>query len=409
MKFTGLKIKILSGAIVPLVLLLILGLISINSINTISETNEKVEHTHNVLAESNSIIGSAVDMETGMRGYLLAGQESFLAPYKGGEEATYKQLMSLKKTVNDNPKQVKRLEEVESTLKAWQSNVTEPNIALRRKIGDAKTMNDMAELVGEARGKVYFDKFRGQIATFIERESTLMEKRRTEFSNAENEVTKNFNLLQQTTEWVEHTHKVLEAAELVLAHAVDMETGMRGYLLAGEKGFLEPYNNGKKAFFKDIKALKETVNDNPAQVKRLNETEKLISDWLANVVEPVIELRVQVNRGNKMLEDIDNYVSRQKGKQYFDAFRKNIAEFSSIERNLMTKRQQDAKTAEQEVDKNLKVMKHNEEMVTHTYKVIAQANDILSSAVNMETGMRGYLLAGQEGFLTPYKEGEKLF
>ena len=27
-------------------------------------------------------------------------------------------------------------------------------------------MNDMARLVGEARGKVYFDKFRGQIETF---------------------------------------------------------------------------------------------------------------------------------------------------------------------------------------------------------------------------------------------------
>lgn len=409
MNFTGLKIKILSGAIVPLVLLLILGLISINSINTISETNDMVEHTHKVLAESNNIISSAVDMETGMRGYLLAGQEGFLAPYEGGEKATYKQLTSLKNTVNDNPKQVKRLEEVESTLKAWQSNVTEPNIALRRKIGDAKTMNDMAALVGEARGKVYFDKFRGQIGTFIERESTLMEKRRMDFSNAEKEVKTNFKLLQETTEWVEHTHKVLESAELVLAYAVNMETGMRGYLLAGEKDFLEPYNKGKKSFFKDINVLRETVSDNPAQVKRLNEIEKLISDWLANVVDPVIELRAQVSRGISTLEDIDDYVSKQKGKQYFDAFRSKIAEFSDIERNLMAKRQQDAKTANQGVAEHLESMDKNEKWVSHTYKVIAQANDILAAAVNMETGMRGYLLAGQEAFLAPYKDGEKYF
>jgi len=55
--------------------------------------------------------------------------------------------------------------------------VTEPAIELRKLIGDAKTMNDMADLIGEARGKVYFDKFRGQIGTFIEREQALMEIR----------------------------------------------------------------------------------------------------------------------------------------------------------------------------------------------------------------------------------------
>jgi len=409
MNFTGLKIKILFGAIVPLVLLLVLGLISINSINTISDTNEMVEHTHKVLAESNSIISSAVDMETGMRGFLLAGQEGFLDPYKGGEKATYQELGSLKNTVSDNPRQVKRLDEVESTLKAWQKNVTEPNIALRQKIGDAKTMNDMAALVGEARGKVYFDKFRGQISTFIERENSLMTTRRTEFENAEKAVVANFEILKKTSEWVEHTHKVLEATTLILAHAVDMETGMRGYLLAGEEGFLEPYTKGKAAFYEDINKLRETVNDNPAQVKRLNETEKLISDWLSNVTEPVIKKRAQVSRGIGTLEDIEAYVAKKKGKQYFDAFREKIAEFSVIERKLMNKRQQDAKKAEKEVAKNLQVMTENEKMVTHTYKVIARANDILASAVNMETGMRGYLLAGQESFLTPYNEGETQF
>jgi len=98
MKLTGLKAKILLGAIVPLVLLLILGLVSINSINNITETNNRVEHTYKVLAQSKNIIGSAVDMETGMRGYLLAGEDGFLEPYKNGEIATYKQITSLKQT-----------------------------------------------------------------------------------------------------------------------------------------------------------------------------------------------------------------------------------------------------------------------------------------------------------------------
>ncbi len=83
----------------------------------------------------------------------------------------------LKKTVSDNPAQVKLLNEVEQTIAAWVKNVTEPTIALRRKIGDAKTMNDMAKLVGEARGKVFFDKFRKLMAAFSAEETALMETR----------------------------------------------------------------------------------------------------------------------------------------------------------------------------------------------------------------------------------------
>jgi len=171
MNILGIKTKIVGGILIPLIFMLALGITSMISIKSIVDTNGAVDHTHEVLKQAGGIIGSAVDMETGMRGYLLAGQEGFLDPYKGGEQATYAGISAMKSTVSDNPRQVSRMEEVEKTLKAWQSNVTEPTIDLRRQVGDAKTMNDMASLVGEARGKVYFDKFRGQIKTFIDRES----------------------------------------------------------------------------------------------------------------------------------------------------------------------------------------------------------------------------------------------
>ena len=104
---------------------MMLGGISVYSINRIVDTNEMVEHTHEVLGDAAAIVGSAVDMETGMRGYLLAGQESFLDPYHGGEEATYSGIAALQETVNDNPAQVpERLAEVEKVLREWQEKVT---------------------------------------------------------------------------------------------------------------------------------------------------------------------------------------------------------------------------------------------------------------------------------------------
>ncbi len=403
------KPKILLGGPVPLVLLLIIGGLSVFSINKIVATNESVTHTFNVLGKAQGIIGSAVDMETGMRGYLLAGQEGFLAPYQGGEKATYEGITELQKTVSDNPKQVARLGEVEKVLREWQAKVTEPTIQLRRDIGDAETMNDMAALVGEARGKVFFDKARGQVATFIGRETELLGKRRQHFEAAQASVQKDFELTRKTTGWVEHTNKVLAAAAKLLADAVDMETGMRGFLLAGEEGFLDPYKAGKKNFFKDVKALQQTVSDNPAQVARLKKIEATIHDWNTKVTDPIIALRRQVGSGQGKLEDIEARVQRKAGKKYFDAFRGMIAEFSKIEEGLMKQRQAAAKSAAERVEGNLDIMNKNEKWVTHTYQVIDRANAIMAAAVDMETGMRGYLLAGKEDFLDPYKAGSKRF
>ncbi len=306
LKIAGLKTKtkVLLGICSPMVLLVALGGISVYSINSIVDTNKQVDHTHVVLGEAAAIVSSAVDMETGMRGYLLAGEDGFLDPYRGSQEATYSGIASLQKTVDDNPAQVERLAEAERILREWQENVTEPTIALRGDIGDAETMNDMADLVGEARGKVYFDRFRGQIATFIGREATLLNERRGEFQTAQGAVGENFGLVQDTTGWVGHTHEVLADAAKLLADAVDMETGMRGYMLAGEEGFLDPYNAGKASFFEGMAALQETVNDNPAQVERLQAPEATIAEWIDKVTEPAIALRRDVNNGVRPLEAI---------------------------------------------------------------------------------------------------------
>ncbi len=194
------KPKILIGIGTPMVMLVILGIVSVVAIMSIVDSNERVNHTNKVLRKAAAIVGSAVDMETGMRGYLLAGQDVFLNPYKDGEKATYEEIAALQKTVNDNPKQVKRLGEAGKILKEWQAKVTEPTIALRREIGDADTMNDMAKLVGEARGKKYFDKFRSQIETFIGRERTLLVKRALELAAAKVAVDKNFKTVADSVD-----------------------------------------------------------------------------------------------------------------------------------------------------------------------------------------------------------------
>ena len=409
-KNVSLRVKIIGGSCITLILMVILGIISINATGSLTETGKSVNHTYEVIGEANNILASAVNMETGMRGYLLAGKEGFLAPYTQGKEDFHKEIASLSKTVDDNPAQVQLLGEAKATIDEWVQKITEPTIALRREIGDAKSMNDMAALVQKEKGKVYFDKFRGQIATFIGREEKLMNERQKTAQEATGQNDVNARLIANTTKMVNHTYEVIGEANNILASAVDMETGMRGYLLAGKEGFLAPYTAGKKKFGELIASLSRTVNDNPAQVKLLAEIKANINGWVDKVTEPAIALRKRVGFGTgTTMDDIATLVGEAKGKVYFDKFRGQINTFIGRETKLMHERLKSAEAATVAAAENRKLIADTTQSVEHTHHVIATANDILASAVNMETGSRGYLLAGREGFLAPYTAGMKRF
>ncbi|PLX79236.1 MAG: chemotaxis protein [Desulfuromonas sp.] len=332
------RTKLLMGNGVVLALLVVLSIVVYTSVNSLLETFWWVDHTHVVLEEAEHLEASAVDMETGMRGYLLAGKEDFLDPYKHGFEEFEKMVAELSKTVDDNPAQVQLLRETKATIDDWRKNVTEPMIELRREIGDAATMNDMAKLIQKKEGKTYFDKFRGQVATFIGREEILLEKREEQARKSTDA-----QKLRELNAWVIHTYKVIEEANEILASAVDMETGMRGFLLAGRDEFLEPYVGGKKKFFELVASLSQTVDDNPAQVALLGEMKTTIEGWNANVVEKQINLRREIGDA-KTMDDMAHLVAEAKGKVYFDKFRGQILEFQNRERTLMEERKASMET-----------------------------------------------------------------
>lgn len=345
---SSLRVKIFAGIAAPLVFMLVLGVSTYLHILEVQESNRWVNHTHDVIEVAKDIIAGAVDMETGMRGYLLAGKEEFLEPYEAGSTATYQKIAELQRTVSDNPAQVKRLGQIRETLETWQTQVVEGQIALRREVGDSKTMNDLSRLVQQGRGKAYFDKFRGQIALFMEREQQLLDQRTEQSLKAERRIENSgdvervsslLQVLKENREWVTHTHQVLEKAQAILASAVDMETGMRGYLLAGEGSFLEPYDAGSRLFAQQIEELQEKVNDNPEQVELLGEMKVVIGEWTRDVVEPMIELRTAIGHGATM-DDVARRVGKAEGKIFFDQFRNQIGLFIQEEKRLMEIRQQ---------------------------------------------------------------------
>lgn len=185
LKFTT---KLYAGYGVVLSLMVSITLVVLFSVKSLEDNFNWVNHTHEVLAKASKIEAAAVDMETGMRGFLLAGKEQFLDPYKQGK-AQFNQLSDeLADAVADNPAQVALLTESKRTIDNWINIIAEKQIVLRRQVGNEKTMDDVATLVGQAKGKQYFDKFRQQIATFKATESNLMAKRMVSLAQTESTV-----------------------------------------------------------------------------------------------------------------------------------------------------------------------------------------------------------------------------
>ncbi len=403
-----LKTKMALGSCISLALLVVLGTVTFFSNRTLLDSGRMVNHTHVVIEEAMSVLASAVDMETGMRGYLLAGKESFLEPYHNGYEGFMKRVGELKEEVSDNPAQVTLLAEMVENIQGWRKDVTEPTIELRRRIGNAWTMDDMADMVGEARGKVFFDRFRGKIAEFIQREEELMNARRAVSEEKAVKGAETVKTLGENSKWVAHTHDVMGHARDILAAAVDMETGMRGFLLAGKEQFLDPYNEGQDRFEKLVAETMVLVGDNPAQRALLDGIAKSCEQWRVEVAEPAVKLRRVVGNGNTM-DDVAALVGEEKGKKYFDRLRRQIGAFVQREEHLLVMRETAAREASNELVVTLDALVEASEMVNHTHGVIEGAMKIEAAAVDMETGMRGYLLAGKKEFLGPYRNGEKRF
>jgi CHASE3 domain sensor protein len=79
---------------------------------------------------------------------------------------------------------------------------------------------------------------------------------------------------------VAHSISVRANAERVLGQVRDAETGQRGYLLTGDRRFLEPYEAALAAVPIETDSLRRLVRDNPEQIRRADEIRQVVADKL---------------------------------------------------------------------------------------------------------------------------------
>lgn len=138
----------------------------------------------------------------------------------------------------------------------------------------------------------------------------------------------------QASDWIEHTHLVLTELETALSTMKDAETGQRGYLLTGDKRYLEPYYTAVAEIDRQLQELKELTADNPNQQRRIVSLEREIRVKLAELKETILL------RQTKGFKEAWQVVISGKGNQTMDAIRSIVAEMKREENQLLEQRNQ---------------------------------------------------------------------
>ena len=79
---------------------------------------------------------------------------------------------------------------------------------------------------------------------------------------------KSITQLENDSDLVEHTQKVIKTSTNLLQLMIDAETGMRGFVASNHEVFLDPYKAALPSIHSDITLLKSLVADNELQSKR---------------------------------------------------------------------------------------------------------------------------------------------
>jgi PAS domain S-box-containing protein len=138
-------------------------------------------------------------------------------------------------------------------------------------------------------------------------------------------------------ERVEHSDRVITAANSTLRNLIDVETGVRGYLLTGTREFLEPYTAALSRVRSSFDELRSLVADNPAQLRDLDEWNRLTTAWIA-----FAESQVQ-QRPDDVGESVRHAAE---GKRRMDEIRGAFGDFVTREESLRSERSDHAqKTA----------------------------------------------------------------
>ena len=156
-----------------------------------------------------------------------------------------------------------------------------------------------------------------------------------------------FDAVQSATNSNIHTYKVLGDAQDALEQLINIETGMRGYVIASQDAFLAPLQAGEKVFVEKLQSLKRLTADNPEQQQRLANLGDTQKRWLSEDIDPILAMRKDLTARNQSDEPLNQRIISGADKAKMDSMRAILDEITDVETRLLEMRSKSMAEARQ--------------------------------------------------------------
>ncbi|MET4082440.1 signal transduction histidine kinase/DNA-binding response OmpR family regulator/CHASE3 domain sensor protein [Pedobacter sp. UYP30] len=132
--------------------------------------------------------------------------------------------------------------------------------------------------------------------------------------------------LIKSTDLVKHSDEVILDIQHSLAKMIDAETAQRGYLLNGNKVFLQPYIGARDSINLILAKVAHDTKENPVQRNYVGAIKSVFNKRL-----DVLKIAIDLKAAGKKIDE----ATLLQGKEYMDEGRQLVAKMSAEERRLL--------------------------------------------------------------------------
>jgi signal transduction histidine kinase len=145
--------------------------------------------------------------------------------------------------------------------------------------------------------------------------------------------------LRGTTDLRRQTREALVAADAFEKSVIDLETGLRGFVITRDESFLEPSNEARAALPGNARALERLAADEPVQRVRV---QRIVAALNAYIQQYAIPLVAAVRRNDPAVRSVQRNLT---AKRRVDALREGLNSFREAERARLSARDADVDEA----------------------------------------------------------------
>lgn len=131
---TTIGTRIAAGFLLAIAIVMVIAAVSYQGTTRLLNVFQLRAQSFQTIIKVEQVAVALVDTETGQRGYMITGDESYLTPYRSGINRLEALRPDLRATLSDNPAQLARFERVESNLRTKLDELAE-SISIRRDKG----------------------------------------------------------------------------------------------------------------------------------------------------------------------------------------------------------------------------------------------------------------------------------